>query len=61
VIRERLAAIVAEPGVVPELRLRADRGTHFERVTETLAIAQGVGISRIAFVTAGGDEGEGDR
>jgi biopolymer transport protein ExbD len=35
----------------PELHLRADRGTRYERVTDVLALAQKAGIVRIAFVT----------
>ncbi|MFC5302498.1 ExbD/TolR family protein [Azospira restricta] len=35
----------------PELHLRADRGTRYERVTEVLADAQRAGIVKIAFVT----------
>jgi biopolymer transport protein ExbD len=34
-----------------EMHLRADRGTRYERVTEVMAAAQRVGITRIAFVT----------
>ena len=35
----------------PELHLRADRGTRYERVTEVLAAAQKAGLVKIAFVT----------
>jgi len=45
----RLAAIGAAGQ--PELHLRADRGTRYERVTEVLADAQRAGLVRIAFVT----------
>jgi biopolymer transport protein ExbD len=38
-------------GGSPELHLRADRGTRYERVTEVLAEAQRAGIVKIAFVT----------
>ena len=38
-------------GRQPELHLRADRGTRYERVTEVLAEAQRAGIVKIAFVT----------
>ncbi|MBI2308141.1 MAG: biopolymer transporter ExbD [Rhodocyclales bacterium] len=38
-------------GREPELHLRADRGTRYERVTEVLAEAQRAGIVKIAFVT----------
>jgi biopolymer transport protein ExbD len=47
---ERFAAAVAG-GREPELHLRADRGTRYERVTEVLAQAQKAGLVRIAFVT----------
>nr|WP_291992672.1 biopolymer transporter ExbD [Candidatus Accumulibacter sp. ACC003] len=46
----RFAAIGAAGGE-PELHLRADRGTRYERVTEVLANAQRAGLVRIAFVT----------
>jgi len=39
-----------------EMHLRADRGTRYERVTEVMAAAQGVGINRIAFVTEAAKE-----
>jgi biopolymer transport protein ExbD len=35
----------------PELHLRADRGTRYDKVTDILAVAQKAGINRIAFVT----------
>lgn len=38
-------------GGEPELHLRADRGTRYERVTEVLATAQKAGLTKIAFVT----------
>jgi biopolymer transport protein ExbD len=42
----------AAPGrPAPELHLRADRATRYERVTEVMAAAQKAGIARIAFVT----------
>jgi len=37
--------------VAPELHLRADRGTRYERVAEAMAAAQRAGLTRIAFVT----------
>ncbi|MDQ5881801.1 MAG: biopolymer transport protein ExbD [Pseudomonadota bacterium] len=46
----RFAAAVAGGGD-PELHLRADRGTRYERVTEVLAAAQKSGLAKIAFVT----------
>ena len=35
----------------PELHLRADRGTRYEKVAEVMAAAQRAGIVKIAFVT----------
>jgi biopolymer transport protein ExbD len=35
----------------PELHLRADRGTPYEKVADILAVAQRAGVSKIAFVT----------
>ncbi|MHB9119066.1 MAG: ExbD/TolR family protein [Burkholderiales bacterium] len=52
--RSALAAHFASAsakGLQPELHLRADRGTRYERVTEVLAEAQRAGIVKIAFVT----------
>lgn len=49
-LAERFSAAVAA-GRPPELHLRADRGTRYERVTEVLAEAQKAGIAKIAFVT----------
>ena len=46
----RFHAVVAAGGD-PELHLRADRGTRYERVAQVLAEAQRAGIVRIAFVT----------
>ena len=37
----------------PELHLRGDRATRYERVTEVMAAAQKAGITKIAFVTEG--------
>jgi biopolymer transport protein ExbD len=45
----RLAAMAGDTG--PELRLRADRATRYERLAEVMAVAQQAGIVRIAFVT----------
>jgi len=38
-------------GPAPELHLRADRKTPYERVALAMAMAQRVGITKIAFVT----------
>jgi len=46
----RFLAINAAGGQ-PELHLRADRVTRYERVTEVLADAQRAGLVKIAFVT----------
>lgn len=35
----------------PELHLRADRTTPYEKVADILAVAQGAGVMKIAFVT----------
>lgn len=54
VARDALSTRFAEAaanGRQPELHLRADRGTRYERVTEVLAEAQRAGIVKIAFVT----------
>jgi len=41
-----------QPGLpAPELHLRADRDTRYERVTDVMAAAQKAGIAKIAFVT----------
>jgi biopolymer transport protein ExbD len=36
---------------VPEMHLRADRATRYERLTDVMAMAQKAGIQKIAFVT----------
>ncbi len=41
----------AQARPIPELRLRADRDTRYEAITRIMALAQGVGLMRIAFVT----------
>jgi len=46
-----LAGRVATGHPAPELHLRADRGTRYERVAEVMAAIQQAGIVRIAFVT----------
>lgn len=45
------AALQAQSGNPPELHLRADRKTEYEKVAEVMATAQRVGLTRIAFVT----------
>jgi biopolymer transport protein ExbD len=49
VLGARLAAMAGDAG--PELQLRADRATRYERLAEVMAVAQQAGIARIAFVT----------
>ncbi len=49
-LEARFQSIVAGGGE-PELHLRADRSTRYERVTEVLAAAQKCGLAKIAFVT----------
>ncbi len=44
----------ATAGRDPELHLRADRGTRYEKVADILAAAQKAGVNRIAFVTEPG-------
>jgi biopolymer transport protein ExbD len=47
----RLQGTLVKGAPSPEMHLRADRRTHYERVAEIMAIAQSVGIIKIAFVT----------
>lgn len=47
----RLRSTSTRGAPTPEMHLRADRRTHYERVAEVMAIAQSVGITKIAFVT----------
>lgn len=49
------AALAATPQNPPELHLRADRKTEYEKVAEVMAIAQRTGLTRIAFVTQPGE------
>ncbi|WP_292932969.1 biopolymer transporter ExbD [Noviherbaspirillum sp.] len=52
---ERLRASTSSGMPAPEMQLRADRGTRYERVTAVMAVAQKNAISKIAFVTGGED------
>lgn len=47
----RLAILAQAAGPAPELQLRADHATRYERVAEVMAAAQQAGIHRIAFMT----------
>lgn len=58
VLAERLAAAAQAGATVPEMHLRADRATRYERVTEVMALAQAAGVTRIAFVTDRTEAGE---
>ena len=49
------AALEANPRTPPELHLRADRKTEYEKVAQVMASAQRSGLTRIAFVTQPGD------
>ena len=50
--REGVHARLAELGPSqPELHLRADRTTPYEKVADILAVAQRAGVMKIAFVT----------
>ncbi|MFN2338846.1 MAG: ExbD/TolR family protein [Gammaproteobacteria bacterium] len=47
----QLEDLARASGPAPELQLRADRATPYERLAEVMAVAQRAGIARIAFVT----------
>jgi biopolymer transport protein ExbD len=49
-LRERLAAATAG-SPQPELHLRADQQTRYQRIAEVMSAAQQAGIARIGFVT----------
>jgi biopolymer transport protein ExbD len=49
-LRDRLAAASAGT-TTPELHLRADQQTRYQRIAEVMSAAQQAGISRIGFVT----------
>lgn len=52
-LNDRLRATLSLGMPAPEMHLRADRGTRYERVTAVMAAAQQLGITKIAFVTEG--------
>jgi biopolymer transport protein ExbD len=56
-LAERLRAASSHSQPAPEMHLRADRDTRYERVAEVMAAAQKAGITRIAFVTEGSARG----
>jgi biopolymer transport protein ExbD len=47
----RFNAAARAGAAMPEIHLRADRNTRYERVTEVISLAQKSGIVKIAFVT----------
>jgi biopolymer transport protein ExbD len=47
-VHARLSELAASQ---PELHLRADRSTPYEKVADILAVVQRAGVSKIAFVT----------
>jgi len=49
-LRARVAAAAKQP-TPPELQLRADKATRYERVAFVLAVAQQAGLSKLGFVT----------
>jgi len=50
-LEQQLQALLPQARSAPELHLRADRKTPYERVAMAMAAAQRVGIVKIAFVT----------
>lgn len=52
-VGDRLRAALVPGMPAPEMHLRADRGTRYERVAAIMAAAQKIGIVKIAFVTEG--------
>ena len=53
-LAEKFRELADIHGERPELHLRADRKTAYERVALAMALAQRAGITRIAFVTVPG-------
>ena len=49
-LQRRLAALAGKAGQ-PEIHLRADRETRYQRIAEVMSAAQQAGIERIGFVT----------
>lgn len=47
----RLMAEAAGTEPQPELHLRADQGTRYQRLAEIMAMARNAGLSRLGFVT----------
>ena len=53
-VHARLAGLAPQQ---PELHLRAERATPYEKVADILAVAQKAGVTKIAFVTEPRDNG----
>jgi biopolymer transport protein ExbD len=52
--------LAASTGITaPEMHLHADRHTRYEQLTDVMALAQGAGIQKIAFVTTQAQQGTG--
>jgi biopolymer transport protein ExbD len=51
-LRARLEAAAGASGPQPELHLRADQQTRYQRIAEVMSAAQQAGILRIGFVTS---------
>ena len=50
-LSEAAANIASSAGNTPELRLRADRQTHYEKVAQVMSAASRHGLTRLGFVT----------
>jgi biopolymer transport protein ExbD len=50
-VLEARLRVAAQRTPLPELRIRADRLTAYERVAQTMALASRVGLVKIGFVT----------
>jgi biopolymer transport protein ExbD len=49
VLKQKLTAVASQPQ--PELQLRADKDTRYQRIASVMAAAQQAGLSKIGFVT----------
>jgi biopolymer transport protein ExbD len=54
-LEAQLRSLSVKGDPAPELHLRADRKTPYERVAMTMALARRAGITKIAFVTMPGE------
>lgn len=48
---ERQLAAAARQPLSPEIQLRADKATRYETIAQVMAVAQKLGLGKIAFVT----------